>query len=211
MRVYGLKSPVKNLGWLLGGLFFLLAAFYPPFPSVGMYGSFVPTQVLSGWVYDLSQVATTGGLGWHILSYIRWQHFASVSWTGRTLFTEFAPYSFVPVILPLCSIIIWRLLVYNAERPTVIRGLLAVLLALASSLLLVFLLAWVGGRVLLYILSISPRGAFTARSLISFVWGVSIAQSVWFLLPCLVLGGALARWQARMVLRYLGEDPKVKQ
>src|SRR5260370_21476877 len=110
---------------------------------------------------------------------MQWQTFAHSAWTGRLLFSTFAPYCFVPVTLPICIIIMWRKLVYRDKRPTIVRGLLAVLCALALSLFLIFLLDWVGGRALLYALSISARGSLAVRGLISQVWSISIVQSTW--------------------------------
>lgn len=198
MRIYGLKSPVKNLSWLLGSLFFLLIAFYPRFYIAGL-----DNNPASSMASIFSETISLGGVGWRLLMYIIWRTPGDISWTGRALFTYLAPYCFVLVTLPACSVVIWQRLVYNAELPTVLRGLLAVLLSLICSLLLAFVLDWVGGRVLLHILTISLNGNIEARGLISLTLQVAIAQTVLLLIPCLIIGGALAWWQRQLVLKYI--------
>ncbi|HXR64763.1 MAG TPA: hypothetical protein VN729_02495, partial [Ktedonobacteraceae bacterium] len=130
MRVYGLKSPAKSLGWLLGLIIFGLAILYPPVPRSGFsfYSFYASPTTLSTW-YGL----TTGGIGWHVIAYIRWQTIVNNPWTLRTMFTEFSPYCFVPVTLPISVIILWRKLVDEAVRPTIVRGVLTTLSALVCS------------------------------------------------------------------------------
>lgn len=195
MRVFGLKPPVKNLAWRLGGLFFLFAVFYPqlPIPMASLY-----TTYDSNWTYDFLQVGATGGPGWQLLSALRWH-----TLTRSTLIYDISPYCFMPVVLPLCAILSWKFLVYRAERPTLIRGLGAVLLAMILSLLTVFLLDWIGGRIFLTIFPASPRGALVARGLISLAWSNAIAQSILLLIPCLIVGGVLAYWQKKLWRRYM--------
>lgn len=207
MRVYGLKSPVRNLAWLLGGLLFLLAVLYPPFSRSMSYSGYSTGVTFASWMSGILSVLATGGPVWHILSYLRWQSLAQIPATGRDIFSEFAPSCFIPLLLPFCSILLWRWLVYNAENPTIIRGLLAVLLALVSSLFLTFLLDEIGGRILLSILSLSGRGNLEARGLMATVWDTSLAQFMLLLIPCLVVGGMLAWWQRRLVVRYMGRNP----
>ena len=192
MRVYGLKSSAKSFGWLLGLLFFGLTILYPPVPFSVLAAASPLASALSGLRYNFSYTLTTGGIVWQIISYLHWQSFASIPWMSRTLVTEFAPYCFVPVTLPLCALVLWPRLVDYAARPTIIRGVLTVLLTLISSLVLIFLLDWVGGRVLLHILSISLMGNIEVRDLISVIWMTAIIQSVLFALPFLVIGGLLA-------------------
>ena len=78
---------------------------------------------------------------------------------------------------------------------------LTMLLALLSSLLLVFLLDWVGGRVLLYLVRVSLTGNIEIRSLISLIWMTSIIQSTVLALPCLAVGGLLAWRQGYLETR----------
>src|SRR5690348_12251768 len=115
MRIYGLKSSVKNLSWLLGGLFFLLIALLLRFYIVVFFIS-----PATGMASVFSETISLGGVGWRFLMYIIWQTPGDIPWMGRALFTYLAPYCFVLVTLPACSVIIWQRLVYNAEFPTVL-------------------------------------------------------------------------------------------
>ena len=208
MRVYGLTSPVKSLGWLLGIICLGLALLYPPVP--GLYQSF-PDFSLSvslplerafwDWHSNFSYVLATGGVVWQVIVYLHRQSFAGTIGNSRTLFSEFAPICFVPVTLTLSALILWRRVVDYAPRPTIVRGVLAVLFALLSSLLLVFLLDWVGGRALLYFVRISLTGNIEIRSLISVIWITSIVQTIVLALPCLAVGGLLAWRQGYLETR----------
>jgi hypothetical protein len=192
MRV---SPPVKNLAWLLGSLFFLLAAFYPPLP-MPILSAYTP---YGGWMYNFFQIGAAGGPGWILFSALPHWH----TLTRTFLIYELAPYCFIPVVLPLCALLSWKFLVYRANRPTLLRGLMAVVLASVLSLIGVFLLDWIGGRVYLTLFPASPLGALTARGLISQAWYNAIAQSALLLLPCLVIGGALAFWQERLWRRFM--------
>jgi hypothetical protein len=199
MRVQGLKSPGKSLGWLLSLIFFGIAILYPSFPSqviaLAYPGGYTP---ISAWAYSFNYVFATGGIVWQVISYLRRQAVAPNPWSGRTLFINFSPYCFVPVILPLCALLLWRLLVTHSVRPTIVRGLLAVMCAFASTLLLIFLLDQGGARVLLSILSLSYRGNLEARVVMTTIWETALLQAALFFLPYLAIGSALAWWQRRL-------------
>jgi len=202
MRVYGLKSSAKSLGWLAGLIFFALAVLYPSFPGLSNSLGYSPgTNIVSIWQYDFTILFTSGGIAWHVVEYLRWQTFANSPWTLRTMFTEFSPYCFVPITLPISVILLWRRLVDEAVRPTIVRGVLTALSALICSLALVFLLDWLGGHALLYMLSISLMANLEVRALISEIWITALFQSVLLLLPCLVLGGLIAWRQGRLETR----------
>lgn len=206
MRVYHLKPPVKSLGWLVGLSFFLLATLFPPLPVATLYtiGNSINRE-FGAWVYTFFYTGAFGGLAWRLQAYLQWQTFARSPLTGRLLFTQFAPYAFVPVTLTISTLIVWRWLVYRAQRPTVfvLRGLWAVVLAFAFSLLLVYLLDEVGGHLLLSALSLSGRGNLEVEGLLTSIWATALAQSAWFFLPCLVIGELLAWWQENLWLKFM--------
>ena len=194
MRVYGLKLFVKNLGWLVGLCFFLVAVLFPPLPIQALsYGGFAASRQSYLFLYT----GSAGGIFWHLRDYLQWQAYVHNPSNGRTLFTDFAPYCFVPVTLPICTIIAWHWLVSRAKYPNMlaVRSLLAVVVALVSSLILVYLLDVIGGHLLLSVLSVRGVGNVEVRDLISGVWLTAISQSTWFLLPCLGIGALLAWWQ----------------
>jgi hypothetical protein len=202
MRVYGLKSSAKSLGWLAGLIFFALAVLYPSFPSLSNSLEYAPNlNIVSVWQDNFTALLTSGGIAWHVIEYLRRQTIANNPWTLRIMFTEFSPYCFVPVALPISVILLWRRLVDEAVRPTIVRGVLTALSALICSLALVFLLDWVGGHALLYMLRISLMANLEIRALISEIWTTALFQSVLLLLPCLVLGGLIAWRQGRLETR----------
>jgi hypothetical protein len=212
MRVYGLKAPGHHFGWLISLFCFGLAILYPPLPGEllnSAYASGSPLAVwnfmfpggspLASWHYVFFQsIPGSGGIAWQLIHYIRWQTYALTSWSGRTMFVEFAPFSFVPIILPVCVLLLWQRLVTNAIRtPTIWRGLASVLLAFVSTGALIFLLDQVGGRVFLHIVYVSLTANLEVRELMDIIWLTSLGQLALFLLPLLALGGGLARYQQR--------------
>jgi hypothetical protein len=210
MRVYGLKSSAKNLGWLVGLSFFLLAILFPPLPTTTLYyiGNSL-NRDMANWVYTFFYTGAFGALAWRIEDYMQWQAYVHAPATGRLLFESFAAYCFVPVALPICSLIAWHFLVHRAKRPTILLGLLAVVLTMIGALLLVFLLDQVGGRLLLSVLSISGRGNLEVDGVISNVWMTAISQIAWFLLPCLWIGALLAWWQEKLWLKQTQRGPGI--
>ena len=202
MRVYGLRLPAKSLGWLVGMICFGLAILYPPLMGIPMYGSIPFNGLMGGWRYDFSYLLQTGGIFWHIVAYLRWQHMTFSPISLRTLVTLFAPYAFVPVTLPVCLLFCWRYGVDYAPRPSIWRGILAALCGLCVSLVLVFVLDQVGGRMVIYSTHISYTGNLAVRSVIGSVWNAAILQSFLLVLPCLGLGGLLAWRQRQLEARF---------
>lgn len=204
MQTYHAK-PLRSPGWLLGITFFLLTAFYPSLPSIVPYNGYD-----TGWSYDFFHLGAAGGVGTQIFSYFFLRRLPYIMGfvAGRTIFMNFALYSFLPIILPLCILLTWRLLVYRASHPTIARGILAVLIAFVLSLVLIFLLDEIGGRALLYVLALPGNGSVEARSMMAGAWTVATVQSAWFLLPCLLLGGLAAWWQESRWRSYMHQVPK---
>ena len=199
MLISGLKSPVKNLAWLLGGLFFVLAIFYPPLPGLAMH---IPT--LSDFFYvstaghTFSSTLFSGGIVWQVL-----QDMHNHMFINYEQLYFLVPSCALPVLLALSAIVVWRFLVTREFRPTRLRCLLAVLVSEVLALMLVFLLFWIGGKVLLTIFPLSIHGALIARGLVSLIWTTALAQSVLLLIPCLLIGGLLSIWQEKLWLQYV--------
>lgn len=208
MRINGAKLFIKNLGWLVGLCFFLLAIFFPPLPPARvLYYRGGPGAL---YVYE----GTWGGIFWHVWdvrAYLQWQFFARNPSAGRILFTEFAPYSFVPVTLLIFTIIAWQWIVSRARDPKrlIARSLLAVVVAFVGSLILAYLLGVVSGHLLLTVPSVRGVGNLEIRDLISGVWQTSISQSIWLFLPCLGFGALLAWWQQTLWRKHLLVTPVV--
>ncbi len=203
MRVYGLKLSVKSQAWLLCAICFGLAVLHPPLSGLSMPDTVPFDGAAFSWRYNFFFVLQSGGIFWHVVSFVRWQGQVFVPISYRVLVPLFAPYCFVPVTLPLCALFLWRYLVDFAPRPTLVRGLLAVSLAFMASLALVFVLDQLGGRLFIYTSHISFTGNLEVRSLITTVWITSIVQSALLVLPCLATGGALA-WRQRTLEGRLG-------
>ncbi|HEY0756653.1 MAG TPA: hypothetical protein VGD98_22055 [Ktedonobacteraceae bacterium] len=200
MRVYGLTSSVKSLGWLVGVALFSLAILYPPFSSLPFSGLSYFDISLYGWRYNFLRDLQTGGLVWHILTYLHWRS-PEEPMNRYIWLTTFLPYCFVAVTLPLCSLFSWRRLVDYAVRPTIGRGVLAILLALWASLALIFVLDCLCGKAMLYLFSFPFYTNLEARALISAIWITAVVQSALLSLPCLALGGLLARRQSYLETR----------
>jgi hypothetical protein len=140
----------------------------------------------------------TGGIGWQLLYRINVQYL-----NIRSLFEDVLPYCFVPVTLPLCTIVVWSFLATRETRPTLLRGLLAVLASVALSIVLVFLLDWVGVKALLTVFPLSSRAAIEVRGVSAQAWSNALVQSGLLLVPCLIIGGVFSRWQERFWRRYM--------
>lgn len=202
MRVYGLRSPVKSFGWLVGVICFGMAVLYPSFPGLLLsLSSPAGGSTIAAWAYSFVHVLASGGLVWHIASYLRWQAVVSSPWTSRAMFVEFSPLCFLPAMLPFSVLLSWRWLVTYAASPTIFRGLLSVILAFACSLALVFLLDQVGGRIMLHVLFISFATNLEIRGLMATIWKTAVIQSAFLALPSLAVGGVLAWHQARLGAR----------
>ncbi len=204
MRVYGLKGPGHQTGWWLSLFCLGLAILYPALPrtllSLGYPGQGGP---LERWGYlFVHSILASGGIVWQFVSYLHWQTFTQNSWSARTIFTEFAPFCFVPLILPVCVLLVWNRLVTNALRPpTVWRGLASVLLATICAGAFIFLLVQIGGRVLLHLMFVSLYANLEIRALMEITWLTALGQLALFVLPLLALGGYLAWHQQRRETR----------
>jgi len=199
MLISGLKSPVKNLAWLLGGLFFLLSVFYPPLPAPVVNVFYQPGLVFApSTTYVFFHSVISGGIGWQVLRDLH-THIL----IDYTQLYDLAPFCALPVLLSLSAIVVWRFLVTREFRPTLLRCLLAVLVSEVLALVLVFLLFWVGGKVLLTVFPVSIHAALIARGLISLTWTTALAQSILLFVPCLVIGGLLSIWQEKFWLQYV--------
>lgn len=198
MRVHGLKSPGHHFGWLMGLFCFGLAILYPALPR-GLFLSGYPGSgsPLADWSYlFVNSILASGGIVWHIISYLHWQTFVLNPWTARTLFAEFAPFCFVPIVLPLCVWLFWsRLVTHSIRTPTTWRGVESVLLALVCAGVLIYLLDQIGGRVLLHIMYVTLTANLEIRGLMEIIWRISVGQLVLLAFPLLALGGGLARYQ----------------
>lgn len=202
MRVYGLKLPMKSQGWLLAVICFGLAVLHPPFSGLSASGNLPFDSAAFGWRFNFSSLLATGGIAWHVISYLHWRSMFYPS-SDRMLVTLFAPYCFVPVVLALCVAILWRRLVDYAQSPTILRGVLSVLFALISSLVLIFVLDQIGGRMFIYTTHISFTGNLEVRALMTNVWITAVVQSALLALPCLIIGGLLA-WRQRRLESHMG-------
>lgn len=208
MRINGAKLFIKNLGWLVGLCFFLLAVFFPSLPASVFYqASTVFRPQSSLFLYT----GSSGGIFWHVRDYLQWQSYVHNPSNGRTLFTDFAPYCFIPVTLFISTIITWQWIVSRPKDPKllIVRSLLAAVVAFVGSLILTYLLDVVGGHLLLAVISVRGVGNLEIRDLISGVWQTSISQAIWLFLPCLGLGALLAWWQQTLWRKHLLVQPIV--
>ncbi|HEX7735297.1 MAG TPA: hypothetical protein VF458_10540 [Ktedonobacteraceae bacterium] len=205
MRVYGLSSSVKSLGWLLGLTLSGLIVLYPP--MVGISYTYLWPFYGEGysWRFNILYNMKTGGLAWHLLGYLHRSPYGYMS--GYSTLAQCAPFLFVAVLFPLCAWLFWRRLVDYAERPTILRGMLSALLALGTSLVLTFLLDQAGGRIVLNLVNISLPRNLEIRAMISTIWITVVVQTALFALPTLVLGGLLAWLQGQREARFRARRP----
>lgn len=215
-----MKKPCKSLGWLLGPLFLGLVVGYPPAYGFSLAGTWIFTIAYHGWIENVIEDLRVGGVAWHMLAYQQMQaagydHMAyiinvpgiafhsgtvSVSPTeGFTSLMQILPYCAVALAFPLCSWLLWRKCVDDAERPTMLHGVGTAFLALIASLVLIFLLDRVGGSVMLRLASLDdPTTNYKIQLLIQSIWITAVIQTVLFALPALILGGLLAWCQEKM-------------
>lgn len=205
MRVYGLSSPVKSLGWLLRLIFAGLLVLYPPIAGIS-YADLWPAYGEGyTWHFNVLYNMKTGGLVWHLLEYLHRPPYGYIS--GYSTLAQCAPFLFIAVLFPLCARLFWRRLVDYAERPTILRGMLAAVLALGTALVLTYLLDWVGGRIVLHLAYVSLPRNLEIRAMISTIWITAVVQTALFALPALALGGLLAWFQGQREARFRARRP----
>lgn len=171
--------------WLMGGVTFLITTLFPPLNLDINYG------MIPDWLQPVVAYGSSGGIGWQLLRYAREN--AAASYPFPALLGMILPYCSVPIILTLSSVLIWRRVVNRVPRPTIQRGLLAVVLATALSLLTIGLL----DLLILGPLALSSSdGGATLLGLMIFAIA-ALAQSLWVLPSLLIAGAILAMLQAR--------------
>jgi hypothetical protein len=168
----------------MGGVTFLITTLFPPL-GLSLNYSLIPD-----WLQPLVAYGSQGGIGWQLLHYIQENAAASYplsAWLGLIL-----PFCVVPIVLTLSSVLTWRRVVSRTPRPTAQRGLLAVVLAVALSLLAIGLLD---------LLILGPFALFAPNegNLLGLiiVAMAALAQSLWVLPGLLIAGAILAILQAR--------------
>ncbi len=175
--------------WLMGGITFLITTLFPPLGFPLNY-SLIPI-----WLSPLVAYGSQGGIAWQVLHDV--QENVAASYPVSALFWMILPYCSIPIVLTLSSVLTWRRVVHRMPRPTAQRGLLAVVLAVALSLLAIGLLdLLILGPLALF----APHEAYLLGLLI--IAAAALGQSLWVLPGLLLAGATLAIVQARSRTRY---------
>jgi len=182
----GRSQPTRswNWPWLMGGVTLLITIFFPPLNLPVNYA------VIPDWVGTLITYGLSGGIGWQVLYYVRENILTGYPFSA--LFWVIAPFCFVPLVLALSSVLVWKRVTKRALRLTIRRGLLAVVLAAGMALLTIVLLA---------LLIFGPWTLIAGQSALllgmSIIIMVAVSQILWFLPALLIAGAILATLQAR--------------
>ncbi len=170
--------------WLMGGITLLITTLFPPL-GLSLNYSLIPV-----WLSPLVAYGSQGGIVWQVVHDA--QENAAASYPLSAWLWLIFPFCSVPIVLTLSSVLTWRWVVHRMPRPTAQRGLLAVVLAVALSLLAIGLLD---------LLILGPLALFAANQ--AYVLGMliiaaaALGQSLWVLPGLLIAGATLAIVQAR--------------
>ena len=170
--------------WLMGGITFLITTLFPPLKFLLNY------SLIPNWLSPLVSYGSRGGIVWQIVRYV--QENTVASYPLSALSWLILPFCTVPIVLTLTLVLVWRRMVHRMPLPTVQRGLLAVVLGVALSLLAIGLLD---------LLILGPFALFAPNE--AYVLGlviiamVALEQSLWVLPGLLIAGATLALVQAR--------------
>ena len=157
-------SPEKRWSWIIGPIALVVSILLPPFTFFGL-------EFMSGVL-------------WPILN-----HFPAYGYDLQANLSLLLPLICTPCALVACSILLWHRFVNR--RPTITRGLIAVLAATFLALLVMVL----GSLLILEVLFPAPLGSwiFFAVIIVANTYG----RSFLYFLPFLLTAGAiLARMQS---------------